>query len=124
MSIGKVGDAWVLASETCAFDLIHAKFVRDVEPGEILMELMVGVEPGFWGPEPLFPPHASINIARNDNTTDKIAFMISLSHRLTCDWPLRRSCTPPSISKRVTFVLGVSVLPSQSFENSLLTKPS
>jgi len=37
LSIGKVGDAWVLASETCAFDLIHAEFVRDVEPGEIVI---------------------------------------------------------------------------------------
>ena len=37
LSIGKVGDAWVLASETCAFDLIHAKFERDVEPGEIVI---------------------------------------------------------------------------------------
>jgi amidophosphoribosyltransferase len=37
LSIGRVGDAWVLASETCAFDLIHAKFVRDVEPGEIVI---------------------------------------------------------------------------------------
>jgi amidophosphoribosyltransferase len=37
LSIGKVGDAWVLASETCAFDLIHAEFIRDVEPGEIVI---------------------------------------------------------------------------------------
>jgi amidophosphoribosyltransferase len=37
LSIGRVGEAWVLASETCAFDLIHAKFVRDVEPGEIVI---------------------------------------------------------------------------------------
>lgn len=37
LSIGKVGDSWVLASETCAFDLIHAEFVRDVEPGEIVI---------------------------------------------------------------------------------------
>ncbi|MEN9572510.1 MAG: hypothetical protein RL514_365 [Verrucomicrobiota bacterium] len=37
LSIGKVGDAWVLASETCALDLIHAKLVRDVEPGEIVI---------------------------------------------------------------------------------------
>ena len=37
LSIGKVGDAWVLASETCAFDLIHAEFLRDVEPGEIVI---------------------------------------------------------------------------------------
>src|SRR5438270_1609752 len=37
LCIGRVGDAWVLASETCALDLIHAKFVRDVEPGEIVI---------------------------------------------------------------------------------------
>jgi amidophosphoribosyltransferase len=36
LSIGRKDDAWVLASETCALDLIHAKFVRDVEPGEIV----------------------------------------------------------------------------------------
>jgi amidophosphoribosyltransferase len=37
LSLGRVGDAWVLASETCAFDLIHARFVRDIEPGEIVI---------------------------------------------------------------------------------------
>src|SRR6266436_833431 len=37
LCIGKIEDAYVLASETCALDLIHAKFVRDVEPGEIVI---------------------------------------------------------------------------------------
>jgi amidophosphoribosyltransferase len=37
LSLAKMGDAWVLSSETCAFDLIHAKFIRDVEPGEIVI---------------------------------------------------------------------------------------
>jgi amidophosphoribosyltransferase len=37
LSIGKVDGAYVLASETCAFDLINAEFVRDVEPGEIVI---------------------------------------------------------------------------------------
>src|SRR6266404_4094508 len=37
LSIGRVDNGWVLASETCAFDLIHAQFVRDVEPGEIVI---------------------------------------------------------------------------------------
>ena len=36
LSLGRLGDAWVLASETCAFDLIEATFVRDLEPGEFL----------------------------------------------------------------------------------------
>ena len=34
--IGKVDDAWCLASETCALDIIGAEFIRDVEPGEIV----------------------------------------------------------------------------------------
>ncbi|MCX8109044.1 MAG: amidophosphoribosyltransferase [Verrucomicrobiae bacterium] len=37
LSLGKLGRAWVLSSETCAFDLIEARFVRDVEPGEIVV---------------------------------------------------------------------------------------
>ncbi|MBM3846910.1 MAG: amidophosphoribosyltransferase [Verrucomicrobia bacterium] len=37
LCIGKVDDAYVLASETCALDLIHAKLVREVEPGEIVI---------------------------------------------------------------------------------------
>jgi amidophosphoribosyltransferase len=37
LCIGKIDDGWVLASETCALDLIHAKFVRDVEPGEVVV---------------------------------------------------------------------------------------
>ncbi len=36
LSLGQLGDAWVLASESCAFDLIEATFVRDLEPGEFL----------------------------------------------------------------------------------------
>ena len=36
ISIGRLGDAFVVASETCAFDIIGAKFERDVLPGELL----------------------------------------------------------------------------------------
>ena len=38
LSIGRMDNgAYVLSSETCAFDLILAKFVRDVEPGEVVI---------------------------------------------------------------------------------------
>jgi amidophosphoribosyltransferase len=36
LCLGKLGEAWVLASEPTSFDLIAAEFVRDVEPGEIV----------------------------------------------------------------------------------------
>ncbi|MFN2412095.1 MAG: amidophosphoribosyltransferase [Pyrinomonadaceae bacterium] len=35
--LGKLGEAWCVASETCAFDLIDAEYVREVEPGEMLV---------------------------------------------------------------------------------------
>ncbi|MDG1891239.1 MAG: amidophosphoribosyltransferase [Verrucomicrobiota bacterium] len=37
LSLGKVEGKWVLSSETCAFDLIKAEFVRDVKPGEVVI---------------------------------------------------------------------------------------
>ena len=36
LGLGSLGDAWMVASETCAFDLIGAEYVRDVEPGEMV----------------------------------------------------------------------------------------
>lgn len=36
LCLGKLDDAWILASETCALDLVGAEYVRDVEPGEIV----------------------------------------------------------------------------------------
>jgi amidophosphoribosyltransferase len=35
--LGRLDDAWILCSETCALDIIGARFVRDVEPGEIVI---------------------------------------------------------------------------------------
>ena len=37
LCIGKLGDGYVFASETCALDAVNAQFVRDVEPGEIVV---------------------------------------------------------------------------------------
>ncbi|WP_226683068.1 amidophosphoribosyltransferase [Sutcliffiella horikoshii] len=37
LSLGKLNDAYVVASETCAFDVVGAEFIRDIEPGELLI---------------------------------------------------------------------------------------
>jgi amidophosphoribosyltransferase len=41
--IGAKGEGYVVASETCALDLLEAKFVREVEPGEIVTFDKTGV---------------------------------------------------------------------------------
>jgi amidophosphoribosyltransferase len=35
--LGKLDDAYILSSETCAFDLIHAEYIREIEPGEVVI---------------------------------------------------------------------------------------
>jgi amidophosphoribosyltransferase len=42
--LGKLDNAWILASETCALDIIGAEFVRDVEPGEMVVITKDGLE--------------------------------------------------------------------------------
>jgi amidophosphoribosyltransferase len=37
LAIGKLGESYVFASETCAFDLIGAEYIRDVQPGEVIV---------------------------------------------------------------------------------------
>ena len=37
LCLGELNGSYVLASETCAFDLIEATYIRDVEPGEIVI---------------------------------------------------------------------------------------
>ena len=36
-SLGRDGDTWIVASESCAFDIIGAEYVREIEPGEMLV---------------------------------------------------------------------------------------
>ena len=43
LMLGRIGEAYVLASETCAFDIVGADFVREVEPGEMVIVNKDGV---------------------------------------------------------------------------------
>lgn len=37
LALGKLGNSYVIASESCAFDIIGADFIRDIRPGEIII---------------------------------------------------------------------------------------
>ncbi len=50
LSLGTVDGAWILSSETSAFDQIHAKAVRDVAPGEIII-----IDKNGWRSVQAFP---------------------------------------------------------------------
>ncbi|TVQ66844.1 MAG: amidophosphoribosyltransferase [Balneolaceae bacterium] len=46
LALGRIDGAYTVASETCAFDIINAEYIRDVEPGEVIVIDKKAVEGG------------------------------------------------------------------------------
>jgi amidophosphoribosyltransferase len=56
LCLGQLGDGYVIASETCALDLIEAAYVRDIAPGEIIRISAAGLQSYFpFPPVPASP---------------------------------------------------------------------
>lgn len=72
--LGKLDDAYFLASETCALDIIGAEFVRDVEPGEVVVidkDGLTSLKP--FAPKPSrFCVFEYIYFSRPDSTVEGI----------------------------------------------------
>src|SRR6202020_2408977 len=49
--LGRLDNAWMPGSETCAFDLIDAEYVREVEPGEMVRISRSGIESIQFAPQ-------------------------------------------------------------------------
>jgi len=58
LSIGKLNGGFLVASETCAFDINHAEYLRDVEPGEIVVIDNESIETNKLKSYKIFPEHA------------------------------------------------------------------
>ena len=74
LSLGKLGDAWVVASETCAFDIIGAECVRSVEPGELIIINDKGLQSERFAPaaDPAMCSMEYVYFARPDSNIDDI----------------------------------------------------
>ena len=69
LSLGKIGERWVVASESCAFDIIGAELVREVEPGEMVVISETGMESrqAIESPRKAFCVFEHIYFARPDS---------------------------------------------------------
>lgn len=69
LCIGKLDDAYILASESCAFDIMDAKYIRDVKPGEMVVIDEHGLDSyfPFEQVEPSFCIFEYIYFARPDS---------------------------------------------------------
>jgi amidophosphoribosyltransferase len=100
LSLGRVRDGWVVASETCAFELIEATYVRDIEPGEMLIIDENGprsLRP--FGPQsPRRCVFEWVYFSRPDSTIDGLSVYRArenMGHRLALEHPVAADVVVP-----------------------------
>lgn len=122
--LGKIGTAHVLASETCALDLLGADFVREIEPGEVVIITEKGIRTFFpFPPRPARPClFEYVYFARPDSIVQgrsvyevrrKMGHQLAIEHPAEADVvvPVPDSGVPAGIgfseSSKIPFQLGI-----------------
>ena len=116
--------AWIVASETCAFDLLNAQYVREIEPGEMLRISRSGLESIHFAPE---KPHQfcifeHVYFSRPDSTIfgrsvnesrEKLGRLLAHEHPVEADIvvPVPDSGVPAAVGyameSRIPFRMGL-----------------
>ena len=125
LSLGTLGDAWIVASESCAFDLLEAGFVRDLEPGELL----VLTEQGMRSSKP-FPPKERLQcvfeyvyFARPDSLLwgrSVHAVRKTMGRQLAREYPVEADIVIPVPDSGVSAALGFAEESGIPFETGLV----
>src|SRR5882724_10188811 len=122
LCIGHLDGAYVLASETCALDLIHAKFVRDVEPGEIVVINEKGLSSFQAFPEQTkraFCIFEYVYFARPDSTiADRNVYKVrvEMGRQLAREFPIKADLIIPVPDSGNCAALGYSLESGIPFE--------
>ncbi len=115
---------WVVASETCAFDLIEAERVRDIEPGEILL-IDGGELTSFHLPRAprRFCVFEHVYFARPDSVLDGMSVYearIAMGEQLAREHPVDGDVVVPVPDSGVVAALGYSRISGIPFEMGLI----
>lgn len=122
--VGDQAGAWVVASETCAFDLIQAERVRDIEPGEILVIDAQGLHSSRL---PRAPRRSCVfehvYFARPDSVIDEVSVYearIAMGRQLAVDHPVDADFVIPVPDSGVVAALGYSHKSGIPFQMGLI----
>lgn len=125
MCLGTLDGAYILASETCALDLIEAEYVRDIEPGELIQIGPNGIESIFPFPkvEPAHCVFEYIYFARPDsmvfgNTVNGIRK--ALGRQLARETGVEADVVIPVPDSGVPAALGYAEEARLPYENGLI----
>ena len=123
--LGRIKDAVVVASETCALDLIDAQYEREIEPGEVLWASAQGVE--SFRPFPATPRTSCIfeyiYFARPDSRVyDRNVYEIrkQLGRQLAIEQPAEADMVIPVPDSGVPAALGYAEQAGLPFEMGLI----
>lgn len=111
--LGKLGDSYVLCSETCALDLIDAEFIREVEPGEMVILDGTGVRSlrPFAPTEPSHCIFEHVYFARPDSFVfgrDVHATRVEMGRRLARETAVDADVVVPVPDSGVVAAVGFS----------------
>lgn len=117
--------AWVVASETCAFDLIDAERVRDIEPGEILV---IDGEGGLHSSRLRPQPRRScvfeyVYFARPDSVLDDVSVYearVAMGRQLAVEQPVEADVVIPVPDSGVVAAMGYAKQSGIPFEMGLI----
>lgn len=125
LCLGKLDGGYVVASETCVLDLIHAEYLREVRPGEMLVINKDGLQSFF--PFPPAPPTSCvfehIYFARPDSVVfGEPVYDIRkrMGRALAEEWPAKADIVVPVPDSGVVSALGFSEQSGIPFEMGLI----
>lgn len=125
LCLGKLENDYVLASESCALDVLGAEFIRDVEPGEIITIDQDGIRSRRFisQPEPAVCIFEYIYFARPDSNIDGINVMQArraMGRELAQEHPLEADLVIPVPDSGIAGALGYAEALNLTFDMGLM----
>lgn len=123
--LGKLKEAYVLASETCALDLIGAQYIRDIEPGEVVVISSEGVKSlkPFKSQKRHFCLFEYVYFARPDSSVDQKSVYVvrqQIGRRLARECPVEADVVVPVLDSGTPAAMGYSAELGIPFEFGLI----
>jgi amidophosphoribosyltransferase len=124
LSIAKLGDGYVVSSETCAFDTVGAEFIRDVKPGEMVVIDSDGIHSRQVAPGNLkLDIFEFVYFARPDSVIEGRSVNLArenMGEELAREWKIDADLVVPVPDSAIPAALGYSRISGIPFEMALM----